>query len=196
MMRFFEKNPRNNNPLIIRLYEEREQPPEDDRHAMNFSLITENNVELASGRCSAQSEEGESDFLYISAIYVNGNTNNPTIKKPNIHSGLGQLLVFSAINFGRENNLRTAMLTPLEGSEGFYLKMGFRPRVIGNPNRMNTTCSSFGANNGKLNSRWTNHFAESSFLHDSFRGPCWVGNISLIYPVLKDYILESWTIIE
>jgi hypothetical protein len=198
MMRFIEKQPHCGNPLILRLIEDRQYPDPFgyNHHAMNFSLLTENNEDVAAGRCSIHSESSGSEFMYISAIYVDGNSNNPTKEKANRYVGLGQILMFSAIKFGYKLNITNVILTPLPGSQGFYLKMGLYPKVTGNPNRMVAVDDSLISNNRKLNPKWIHNFAQSSFLNKSFRGPKWTGNIPLIYGRLRENILRSWTIIE
>lgn len=195
MMRFIEKNPTGDKPLILSLSEDRESPPKTDSHLMDFSLLTQNHKDVADGRCYVVSESGANDMLYIAVIFVDGNSNKPTKIRPNRYVGLGQILVFAAIKFGLELNLTNVGLDPIPGSEGFYLKMGFRPKVTGNPNRMmvdNTLPMSVGK---KINPQWARHFAQSSFLHDSFRGQRWVGSIPLIYPRLLESISRSWTIV-
>lgn len=96
---------------------------------MNFSLLTDKNEDVAAGRCVVLSEPGSRDYLYISAIYVEGNTNKPTKSHPNRFVGLGQLLLFSAIKYGMEQNIENASLLPVDDSQGFYLKMGFHPTI-------------------------------------------------------------------
>lgn len=197
-MCFIEKQPKCGNPLMLRLIEDREEPDDFgyNHHAMSFSLITENNEDVSAGRCSIQGESPSSKVMYISAIYVDGNSNNPTKQSPNSYVGLGQILMFSAIKFGYDFGITNVILTPLPGSQGFYLKMGLYPKVTGNPNRMAAVDDSPISNNGKLNPKWIHKFAESSFLNKYFRGPIWTGNIPLIYGRLRENILSSWTIIE
>lgn len=195
-MRFIEKCPRNAKALILVLNEEKEQPPEDEKYAMNFSLVTQDRIDVADGRCSIDSESESESFMHISAIYVEGHTNTPTKINPNQYVGLGQILVFAAIKFGFERQVRMAKLTSLDGSEGFYLKMGFHPEVTGNPNRMAARDSALQSRNGKLNPDWVKGFAKSSFLNRDFRGPMWTGSIADIYPRLRTNIQSSWLIVE
>lgn len=195
-MHFIERNPQGKKPLILRLSEEREAPPEYDEHAMNFSLFTENHEDVAAGRCSVQSERGSNDYLYISAIYVDGNTNTPTRASPNRFVGLGQILVFAAIRYGLELNIDNASLVPVDDSQGFYLKMGFHPNITGAVNRMDASGVSLSAGGGKLNARWLDRFAQGSFLNQDFRGPNWSGNIRNIHLNLRQHILNNWTIVD
>lgn len=194
-MRFIERFPQAGKPLFLTLVEDKELPPEYDDCAMNFSLITEWGENVAAGRCSIYKESGGSEYMLISAIYVEGNDNSPTKNNPNKYSGLGQLLVFAAIKFGFEQGVATTILSPLDGSEGFYLKMGFYPKVAGSPNRMGDVCSSTRFSGGKLNPAWLNKFAKASFLNESFRGVTWAGSNDLICPKLKDNVLKSWSIV-
>lgn len=197
-MRFIEKYPQSAKSLILNLEEERENPPEDEHFAMNFELFTQKYESAGYGRCSIYNENDIDDYLHITGIYVSGNTNYPTLKSPNQFVGVGQLLVFTAIKFGLEHKSRIAKLTALDGSEGFYLKMGLHPDVMGNPNRMASKSVSQGpgGNNGKLDPDWLKKFEQSSFLNRDFRGPCWVGGISDIYLRLRGNILRNWEIIE
>ena len=195
-MRFIERNPRGAKALTLFLHEDREQPPEDDQYAMNFSLITQDRNSVADGRCSVDSESESETFLHISAIYVEGHTNTPTKQNPNQYAGLGQILVFAAVKFGFEHNVRLARLAPLDGSEGFYLKMGLHPEVRGKPNRMTARDSVLQSHNGKLNPDWVRGFEKSSFLNRDFRGPTWTGSIPDIYRRLRANILSSWLIVE
>ncbi|AEX54642.1 GNAT family protein [Rahnella aquatilis] len=194
-MRFIEKNPQGRKPLTLSLDEEKETPPEYERHAMNFSLFTDNHENVAAGRCSVQSESGSSDYLYISAIYVEGNTNTPTKSNPNRFIGLGQILLFSAIRYGLELNIENASLLPVDDSQGFYLKMGFHPNIAGSVNRMDTTGVSLSSGSGKLNAQWVNRFAHASFLNRHFRGSNWTGNIRNIHLNLRQKVMNNWTII-
>lgn len=193
-MRFIEKYPQFEKPLTLVLNEDKEHPPEYDQHAMNFSLTTEWYEDVASGRCSIYKNSDDSDYMLISAIYVEGNDNNPTKKNPNKYAGLGQLLIFAAVKFACEQNVGTVLLSPLTGSEGFYLKMGLHPKVTGNPNRMIDVHDQPISHKGKLNPKWIRKFAHASFLNTDFRGATWTGSTLLIYPKLKENILKSWTI--
>ncbi len=132
--------------------------------------------------------------MLISAMYVEGNQNNPTKDNPNHYVGLGQLLIFEAMKFGFEQNVRTTLLAPLTGSEGFYLKMGFYPKVTGKPNRMADAGNLAMSQKGKLNPAWVHRFAQASFLHSEFRGATWAGRTPQTYLKLKDNIMKSWTI--
>lgn len=194
-MRFIEKNPQGKKPLTLRLVEDRETPPDYDRHAMNFSLLTDNNEDVAAGRCSVQSESGSSDYLYISAIYVEGNTNTPSKSNPNRFVGLGQILLFSAISYGMELDIEKASLLPVDDSQGFYLKMGFHPNISGAVNRMDTAGVSLSSGSGKLNAKWLNRFAHASFLNRHFRDNNWSGNIRNIHLNLRQKIMNNWTIV-
>ncbi|WP_421595374.1 GNAT family N-acetyltransferase [Rahnella sp. PD4] len=195
-MRFIEKNPAGRAPLTLRLVETRETTPEYDNNAMNFSLLTDKNEDVAAGRCVVLSEPGSRDYLYISAIYVEGNTNKPTKSHPNRFVGLGQLLLFSAIRYGMEQNIENASLLPVDDSQGFYLKMGFHPTIITDTvNRMVVTGVPLSSGHGKLNAKWRDHFYNASFLNPDFRGPNWSGNIRNIHLNLRHRIMTNWTIV-
>ena len=191
-MHFIEKNPRGRKPLTLTLCEERETPEEYDRHAMNFSLLTENYENVAAGRCSVMTDDENKDYLYISAIYVEGNTNTPTKTSPNRYVGLGQLLVYSAIKYGLELNIQDASLLPVDDSQGFYLKMGFHPEIKGRVNKMASAERPLRTENGKLNATWINSFQQASFSHPDFRRPDWSGNIHNIHLNLRQYIMQNW----
>ena len=194
-MHFIEKYPQGKKPLIMTLSEDVESPPDYDRHAMNFSLLTQAYQDVAAGRCSVQCESGKKDFLYISAIYVDGNTNTPTKKNPNQFVGLGQLLVFAAIKYGRELKIEQAVLLPVDDSQGFYLKMGFHPTVVGAVNRMDDSGISLKSGGGKLNPQWLNRFSQASFENENFRIRNWSGNINNIYLNLRNNIMKNWGIV-
>lgn len=194
-MHFIEKYPQGRKPLIMTLSKDVEAPPECDQHAMNFWLLTQAHQEVASGRCSVQSEPRRKDFLYISAIYVEGNSNTPTKKNPNQFVGLGQLLVFAAIKYGFEMKIEQASLVPVDDSQGFYLKMGFHPTVVGAVNRMDDSGVSLKSGDGKLNPQWLNRFSQSSFQNENFRGANWSGNINNIYVNLRSNIMKNWEIV-
>ncbi|MDD2059029.1 hypothetical protein N5D52_20905 [Pseudomonas sp. GD03860] len=193
-MRFIEKYPQRASPLTLVLNEDKEFPPEHDHSAMNFSLTTEWREDVAAGRCSIYREPDGSDYMLISALYVEGNENNPTKNNPNQYVGLGQLLVFAAMKFGYEQNVRTTLLSPLTGSEGFYIKMGFYPKVTGNPNRMTNASHLPLSHRGKLNPKWVGQFAQASFINKDFRGSTWAGSTPLIYLKLKENIMKAWAI--
>ncbi|MEX1841614.1 GNAT family N-acetyltransferase [Enterobacter cloacae] len=193
-MKFIEKKPVNKHPLSLYLTEEREYPPEYEGHAMNFSLITSEGQELASGRCSLQKDDNDKDYLYISAIYVEGNSNYPTRKNPNRYSGLGMILVFAAVKFGVELNIHTVKLLPVDGSHGFYLKMGFYPKS-NDPNHLVNEGQIDKITKGRINTEWLMNFERRTFLNPSFRQSTWVGNAYMILPVLRSTILKSWDII-
>ncbi|MGB7801750.1 GNAT family N-acetyltransferase [Buttiauxella sp.] len=142
-----------------------------------------------------QSEAGEEDYLYISAIYVDGNTNTPTRGNPNKYVGLGQILVFAAIKYGLEMQIEKASLVPVDDSQGFYLKMGFHPNISGAVNRMNTGEVSLNSGRGKLNPQWLSRFSKSSFDNANFRGPNWSGNIKNIHLNLRGNILKNWNVV-
>lgn len=210
MITFVEKNDvkvKNKESLFtLLLYEEKQSPPEYDVYGMNFSLNIYHPVknkpdkfipeEVAYGRCSLQGDTPEERFLYVSGVYVEGNTNDPTKKNPNRFIGLGQMLLFSAIKFGHDQGIKTCNLTPLEGSEGFYLKMGFHPQVKTTTNRMDLKDNLPRSMNGKLNPQWTNRFAKTSFTSDLNVGPEWTADISIVYPHIRSTILRNWNIVE
>lgn len=193
-MRFIEKYPQHKKPLTLVLNEDKDPPSEYDPPAMSFSLTATWHEDVASGRCSIYREPDGNDYMLISAIYVEGNENNPTKNNPNQYVGLGQLLVFAAMRFGYEHNVQKTILSPLTGSEGFYIKMGFYPQVTGNPNRMVDAADLSMSHKGKLNPKWVNQFAQSSFLNPDFRGPVWGGGTERIYLYLKENIKKSWMI--
>ncbi|MBI0278608.1 GNAT family N-acetyltransferase (plasmid) [Hafnia alvei] len=195
MVCFIEKNPKNGIKKIINLNEEKEAPPEDESYAMNFSLTTDKGENIADGRCSVMEDLNSTNFLYISAIYVNGNGNYPTIKNPNKYIGMGQLMIFAAVKYGLGLNIETVSLVPLDGSEGFYLKMGFHPQVFGDPNRMKANGQAPMSSNGKLIKKWVDNFEHSSFLHKNFRGTNWIGHTSQIYTQLYGEISRIWDVI-
>ncbi|POZ13687.1 N-acetyltransferase [Lelliottia aquatilis] len=195
-MRFIQKKPEGEKPLILNLDEDRQGPPDDDYHSMNFTLITPNYEEVAAGRCSIMLDDNEHEIMYISAIYVTGHSNYPTKLAPNKYVGLGQILVFTAIKFGLDLGVKKVTLAPLDGSEGFYIKMGLYPQVKSGPNRMNVEGVSKSLNNGRLNPKWIHDFESSSFRHNALSDSTWVGSIPDIYPRLRGSILEAWTITE
>lgn len=168
--------------------------PNGEPYGMNISLENSKNEEIASGRCSIQENPGEGEFLFISALYVEGNGNFPTIAKPNEHVGAGRILMYEMMKFGNEHNVKSALLTPLRGSEGFYLKMGFLPKVEGSPNRMPENNRVVMSKDSKLNQNWIKNFEQASFLNDNFRGGTWSGNTSLIYNELQKQISNMWEI--
>lgn len=162
-----------------------EETPNGEPYGMNISLRNSKNEEVASGRCSIQENPDEGDFLFISALYVEGNGNFPTIARPNEHVGAGRILMYEMMKFGNENNVKSALVTPLHGSEGFYLKMGFLPKVEGSSNRMTENNRVVMSKDGKLNQDWIKNFEQTSFLNSNFRGSTWSGNTSLIYTELQ-----------
>lgn len=135
--------------------------------ATNMSLTDSNNEVIASGRCSVQAHPGGA-FLYISGLYVEGNSSPPSPAQPNRYAGLGRALMYESMKFGHENNIKTALLVPLEGSEGFYRKMGFVPEREANLAAGNS--ESVLADNG------------------------WHGNVAKIFAELGKQELVAWKI--
>lgn len=76
--------------------------------------------------------------------------------------------MYESMKFGHENNIKTALLVPLEGSEGFYRKMGFVPEREANLAAGNS--ESVLADNG------------------------WHGNVAKIFAELGKQELVAWKI--
>ena len=104
-------------------------------------------------------------------------------------------MVFAAIKYGRELKIEQASLLPVNHSQGFYLKMGFHPTVVGAVNRMDKGGASLKSGDGKLNPQWLNRFSQSSFQNANFRGANWSGNINNIYLNLRNNIMKNWDIV-
>lgn len=123
--------------------------------------------------------------LYVSALYTWANSNAPTKLAPNKYLGMGQALIKEMMGFGLQEGIRTAIVTPLNGSEGFYLKMGFAPRVEGDPNRVPESLrAAASSESGRLDRSWLRNFDAHSFGHETFRAK-WQGDIHSIYERLK-----------
>src|SRR5471030_803994 len=195
-MRFINKSSFSHNPPTLILNETKMEATKHDNLRLLFSLHSENNEQVAFGECAVQNDDG-TQHLDISAIYVEGHINRPTQENPNKYHGLGQILVFAAVRFGFQHNIKNAQLTAVSGSEGFYLKMGFHRKAYGYANRMLSQHSLERSSHGKLNKNWINAFQDASSRHTTaFIWPIWDGSISNLYPRLREDISRNWSIIE
>ncbi|RJL50499.1 GNAT family N-acetyltransferase [Pectobacterium carotovorum] len=191
---FIERHSKNSTPEVFHVKKEIKNTPEREPYMIDISIENSNNESVAFGRCFIQKKPYEDKFLYISSVFVEGNNNLPTISNPNKHVGLGRVLIYEAMKFGNENNIKKTLLSPLNGSHGFYLKMGFFPQVEGRPNRMSENNSVEMSKHGKLNPDWIGNFEQSSFLNGDFRRSTWGGDTSLIYNEIQKQISNAWEV--
>jgi hypothetical protein len=156
-------------------------------------------IYIISGRTTVVSKHAENLKIFSMLCYFYIPLSSPLIATHYGHQHNPSNKISASPNttkFGFELNVKKVKLAPLDGSEGFYLKMGFHPDVSGNPNRMAVVNNQLQSKNGKLNPEWIQRFAQSSFIHQDFRGPSWSGSIQNIYPMLKRQILSNWEIQE
>lgn len=196
-MRFISKSSFSPNPLTLILNEKKTEATQHDNLELSFSLYTESHQQMAFGECAVQHDDSGTQYLDISAIYVEEHTNRPTLENPNKYNGLGKILVFTAIRFGFQHNIKNAQLMAVSGSEGFYLKMGFHRKAYGYANRMVSQNRLERSTHGKLNKNWLNAFQDASSRHTtSLIWPIWDGSISNLYPRLRKDISRDWLIME
>lgn len=148
--------------------------------AMNVLVSTKLKPDFAGARGMILNETNGAKTLHVTGMYIDDNSNTPTLKKPNQYSGIGTQLMYELVKFGSENGALKISVTPVDRSEGFYLKMGFSPKAETTPNRMEEKFGNDKYSSGKIKPTWIKEFEKSSFLHPLFRNTLWTGDTNII----------------
>lgn len=194
-----EKNARDRAPTTYAVSHDVQLGLGGKRATINVSVATLEGEKVASGCCvSLALTDGE--CLYIDSVNVKGHSNAPTRLQPNPRTGLGRLVVYEMLKLGRDHGFEVAALVPVEGTEGFYLKLGFVPKVSGPVNRMsafqqNLTFKFSQLDSGKLDPEWVNRFEQASFSNLDYRRPLfWKRNVSGMVAELEKKVSAHWEI--